>query len=147
MSAAVSITDRAVAQLKSGNKSQSRISLIEAIAAGEPSDNVWYLMACAADSSDERKTYLAKALEMNPFHEAARAALVTSSHLNQPQAAAEANSPKLLPGWRQLIVDASTIIVMVLLCVVIGYTIAQSAPPVENASYRQEQSLQSDLYK
>src|SRR5688500_284874 len=65
-------TDEGIAQLRSGNKAEGRATLMQALAAGEPAAPVWYGLSLAADSLDERRIYLQKALEADPLHESAR---------------------------------------------------------------------------
>jgi hypothetical protein len=61
--------------LKNGNIAEGRATLMQALSAGEPAAPIWYSLAMAADSADERRIYLQKALEADPLYEDARQAL------------------------------------------------------------------------
>jgi len=66
------LTNQGIAELRGGNTVAGRVTLMQALAAGEPAAPIWYALALAADSSDERRIYLTKALDADPLHEDAR---------------------------------------------------------------------------
>jgi nitrate reductase NapE component len=87
------LTHQGVQALKNNDKITGRTTLMQALAAGEAADAVWYWLSVAADSQDERKTYLQKALEANPLNDDARTALATLAAPAAPVKPAKPSGP------------------------------------------------------
>jgi hypothetical protein len=65
-------TRAGIAQLSIGNTAEGRATLMQALAAGEPAAPIWYALSLAADSPDECRACLQRALAANPLHDLAR---------------------------------------------------------------------------
>lgn len=73
-------THEAIARLRAGETAIGRVMLMEAMAAGEPAGPIWYALALAADSPDERRVYLEKTLAADPLNDDARRDLAALAH-------------------------------------------------------------------
>jgi hypothetical protein len=67
---------------------------MQALAAGEPAAPVWYALSLAADSLDERRIYLQKALEADPLYESARRDLAGLGTVATPAVQERAPAPQ-----------------------------------------------------
>jgi len=78
---------------------------MQALNAGEAADEVWYWLAMAADTTDERHIYLNKLLETNPLHEEALMLLSQTANKNSDTSkVSKYNPPSSKPATYEYLV-------------------------------------------
>ncbi len=123
--------------IKAGQRDEAR-KIVGALLKREPeNDEAWYYAAMLSDGAEQRAKFLQKALDLNPFHERADAALkkIKSSAGGDPRVAPRdrrAAAPKsgASGGMIAAIVVVALLLVGVVAYGVITLTRPQDAPPV-----------------